>query len=610
MTPRDEQLDARYHQLIDRLPATVAVWDRDTRIVSFVSQQIEVLTGAPAEMWLGAEGMERFRSRVHPDDLADPERWRGTDDPRPSQYRWTRPDNRVIWIRELLSPTSGPEVQAILFDVTAEVEAGLELADQRRRYETLIQQLPVATFIMDAEGNPVYASPQLEQILGRGMEELLAKGGMREGRRLWFHPDDYEWTLAEALKVYDGLSDGYNFQARLIHADGSTRHVRVISRAIKDDGGELVATQGVVIDITGEVDARAERDEHLLRYRTLIEQTRVVTYQTDREGVVNYISPQIEQVLGYTPKQLVEGMDESQRRSLIFHPNSLELVGEKQRLMLEGSVIGVDEAATMVASDGTLRYVQIIARTMRDPAGDLTGTHGVIVDLTELRLARQRSLDVLGALVTAAEDERARIATELHDDTVQVMTALLMHVRMLMRKDAGLEQFEQLLSEALDRTRRLMFELRPHVLERSGLGAAVDELAGDGPWQRAEVRIEIPRQSDTLEAVAYRAIRELIINARKHSQASLLSIMGWRDEGAIRFLVEDDGVGFDVARALDRDRMRMHIGLDATAERINLAGGSFQIDSAPGAGARFSLMLPEQPREAAVTVPNGSGDAV
>jgi PAS domain S-box-containing protein len=610
MTPRDEQLDARYHQLIDRLPATVAVWDRDTRIVSFVSQQIEVLTGAPAEMWLGAEGMERFRSRVHPDDLADPERWRGTDDPRPSQYRWTRPDNRVIWIRELLSPTSGPEVQAILFDVTAEVEAGLELADQRRRYETLIQQLPVATFIMDAEGNPVYASPQLEQILGRGMEELLAKGGMREGRRLWFHPDDYEWTLAEALKVYDGLSDGYNFQARLIHADGSTRHVRVISRAIKDDGGELVATQGVVIDITGEVDARAERDEHLLCYRTLIEQTPVVTYQTDREGVVNYISPQIEQVLGYTPKQLVEGMDESQRRSLIFHPNSLELVGEKQRLMLEGSVIGVDEAATMVASDGTLRYVQIIARTMRDRAGDLTGTHGVIVDLTELRLARQRSLDVLGALVTAAEDERARIATELHDDTVQVMTALLMHVRMLMRKDAGLEQFEQLLSEALDRTRRLMFELRPHVLERSGLGAAVDELAGDGPWQRAEVRIEIPRQSDTLEAVAYRAIRELIINARKHSQASLLSIMGWRDEGAIRFLVEDDGVGFDVARALDRDRMRMHIGLDATAERINLAGGSFQIDSAPGAGARFSLMLPEQPREAAVTVPNGSGDAV
>ncbi|MDX6521276.1 MAG: hypothetical protein QOF08_1881 [Gaiellales bacterium] len=609
MTTPDEQLDARYHRLIDRLPATVAVWDRDSRIVSFVSQQIELLTGAPAEMWQGHEGMERFRSRVHPDDLANPERWRGPDDPLPSQYRWTRPDGRVIWIRELLSPIAGPDVQAILFDVTAEVEAALELADQRQRYETLIQQLPVATFIMNAEGDPVYVSPQLEQILGRSRDELLATGGTREGRRLWFHPDDYEWTLAEALKVYDGLSDGYSLQARLVHADGSTRHARVISRAIKDEDGRLVATQGVVIDITDEMVARAERDEHLLRYRTLIEQTPVVTYQTDRAGVVTYISPQIEQMLGYTPEHLVEGMDETQRRPMIFHPDSLELVGDNQRRMLEGEVAGADEAVTMVASDGSKRYVQIIARTMRDPDGVLTGTQGVIVDLTELRLARQRSLDVLGALVTAAEDERARIATELHDDTVQVMTALLMHVRMLMRKDAGLEQFEQLLSEALDRTRRLMFELRPHVLERSGLGAAIDELAGDGPWQRAEVRIEIPRQSDTLEAVAYRAIRELIINARKHSQASLLSITGWHDEGVIRFLVEDDGVGFDVARALDRDRMRMHIGLDATAERINLAGGSLQIDSAPGAGARFALMLPEQPRAAPVTVPNVGGDA-
>jgi PAS domain S-box-containing protein len=474
----DEQLETRYHQLIDRLPATVAVWDRDSRIVSFVSQQIETLTGAPAETWLGSEGLERFRSRVHSDDLADPERWRGPDDPLPSQYRWTRPDGRMIWIRELLSPISGPEVQAILFDVTAEVEAGLELADQRQRY------------------------------------------------------------------------------------------------------------------------------------RTLIEQTPVVTYQTDAAGTVTYLSPQIEQMLGYTPEHLVEGMDVSQRRPLIFHPDSVELIGDSQRALHEGSVSGVDEAVTMVASDGSLRYVQIISRTMRDPAGVVIGTQGVIVDLTELRLARQHSREVLGALVTAAEDERARIATELHDDTVQVMTALLMHVRMLMRNDPGLEHFEQLLSEALDRTRRLMFELRPHVLEQSGLGAAIDELAGDGPWQRAEVRIEIPRQSDTLEAVAYRAIRELIINARKHSRASLLSITGWRDEGAIRFLVEDDGVGFDVARALDRDWMRMHIGLDSTAERINLAGGSFQIDSAPGDGARFSLMLPEQPREAAVAVPDGSSDPV
>jgi signal transduction histidine kinase len=165
-----------------------------------------------------------------------------------------------------------------------------------------------------------------------------------------------------------------------------------------------------------------------------------------------------------------------------------------------------------------------------------------------------------------------------------------------MRTDPGLARFEQLLSEALERTRRLMFELRPHVLQRSGLGAAIAELTVEGPWREAEVEIDVGRQTDTIEAVAYRAVRELVINARKHSRAPRLSLCGWQDDGRLRFVVEDDGVGFDVARALDRDHMRLHVGLDATGERLSLAGGSLEIESSPGAGARFEFSLPAQPR--------------
>ncbi len=321
----------------------------------------------------------------------------------------------------------------------------------------------------------------------------------------------------------------------------------------------------------------------------------MITYVTDERGVITYVSPQCELMLGYTPRQLEE-MDVAVRRPLIFHADDVALVTDRESALLAGRVDAVDEAVRMIASDGSPRFAQIIARRMLDASGEPMGTQGVVVDLTELRAAHQRSHRTLGALVTAAEDERARIATELHDDTVQVMTALLMQVRMMMRSDAGLAEFEQLLAEALDRTRRLMFELRPQVLERSGLAAAIDELVVEGPWREAEVAIDVPRQSETLEAVLYRALRELIVNARKHSQATRLSVRGWRDGSELRFVVEDDGVGFDVARALDRDRMRMHIGLDATGERLNLAGGSLEIESTPGSGARFEISLPEQPR--------------
>jgi PAS domain S-box-containing protein len=370
------EVEECYHMLIDRLPATVAVWDKRTRVVSFVSAQIEQLTGEPAAMWAGADGMRLFTSRVHPDDLADPERWRPPDDPLPSQYRWTRNDGRTIWIRELLSPISESDVLAILSDVTAEVEAAAELADQRQRYQTLVEQLPVATFLIGADGVLRYMSPQVERILGRSVEQALAEGREPEGRRPWFHPDDYEETLAQATQMYEGRSDGYNFQTRLIHADGSTRHTRVIGRALKDESGRLVASQGVIIDLTDEVRASAERDAHLRRYETLIEQTPVTTYVTDERGILTYVSRQVERMLGYTPDELLLGMEVATRQPRIFHPDDVPRINERQEALLEGSVDSVDEAVRLVARDGGLRFAQFIARRMVDADGGVGGTQG------------------------------------------------------------------------------------------------------------------------------------------------------------------------------------------------------------------------------------------
>ena len=120
-----------------------------------------------------------------------------------------------------------------------------------------------------------------------------------------------------------------------------------------------------------------------------------------------------------------------------------------------------------------------------------------------------------------------------------------------------------------------------------GWRPAIAELAEDGPWQRAQVDIDLPRQSDTAEALVYRTVRELIVNARKHSRATELRVQGRAEGGELVFDVEDDGVGFDVERARDRDRMRMHLGLDTSAERVRIAGG--RLDDRERAGTRCPL---------------------
>ena len=90
-------------------------------------------------------------------------------------------------------------------------------------------------------------------------------------------------------------------------------------------------------------------------------------------------------------------------------------------------------------------------------------------------------------------------------------------------------------------------------------------------------------------------VKEALVNARKHSQASRVEVRLWSDEAWLRGCVLDDGRGFDLTRALDRSGMRLHLGLDAMCERLRLAGGDVSISSSPGKGARVDFAIPLGP---------------
>jgi signal transduction histidine kinase len=221
------------------------------------------------------------------------------------------------------------------------------------------------------------------------------------------------------------------------------------------------------------------------------------------------------------------------------------------------------------------------------------------VDITDLRDAEARSRRAVAALVRGGEDQQARIAVELHDDTVQVMTAILFQLeRTLDVDDPARQTLVEMLRAVIERTRRLMFELRPQLLEKEGLQAMLTEMVKDGPWEAADVDVQISRQSDTMEALLYRTLRELILNARKHSQAGSLTVTGRERGGRLIFSVADDGIGFASETALSRHPPGLHLGLTTVIERVRLAGGDVAIESTPGAGARFTIRLPAEPRAA------------
>jgi signal transduction histidine kinase len=208
-------------------------------------------------------------------------------------------------------------------------------------------------------------------------------------------------------------------------------------------------------------------------------------------------------------------------------------------------------------------------------------------------------------MVQAADRERARISGELHDDTVQVLTAIGLRMDTLInrldrgqteRSASAARELRVLVAEATDRTRRLSFNLYPPQLDHRGLGPALDAL-GDELARDAELSIDVSAPGDryppAVERLAYRTIRELLLNAHKHAAANRVLVVVAPDveNELVRCEVRDDGRGFD-ARAVAAARVDFHTGLDAAASRIRVCGGDFEIQSAPHRGTLASFTIP------------------
>ena len=222
-----------------------------------------------------------------------------------------------------------------------------------------------------------------------------------------------------------------------------------------------------------------------------------------------------------------------------------------------------------------------------------------------LELLEHRHRDLLERLVRAQEQERSRVAGDLHDDTVQVLAACVISLDRVRRSietghveraAEGLRAVSRVISEAVDRTRRMTFELRPAVLWHHGLVVATQQLLnGLQAETGAEVELrcdELPRLDPTVETIAFRSLSELIANVRNHAGARHVSVEIAVKDSQLTAVIADDGRGFDLTGSLERARATNHLGLEALSERIDAAGGGVTIRTAPGAGTTVSLRLP------------------
>ena len=244
---------------------------------------------------------------------------------------------------------------------------------------------------------------------------------------------------------------------------------------------------------------------------------------------------------------------------------------------------------------------------LRDEIGNLGTAFNEMSD--ELKHKEEARQQLLARVISAQEEERKRIARELHDETGQALTSLMVGLKVTEDLTDATQIREQtaelrtLAAQALENVRHLATELRPSVLDDLGLVAAIRRYTQEYS-KKMNVNVDShisgldeQRLPPEVESTIYRIIQEALTNITKHAEASNVSVVLRYGDSLLVAIVEDDGKGFDVDQVLT-SATEKSLGLFGMYERASLVGGKLTIESQPGAGTTVFLEIPlELPKE-------------
>jgi signal transduction histidine kinase len=260
----------------------------------------------------------------------------------------------------------------------------------------------------------------------------------------------------------------------------------------------------------------------------------------------------------------------------------------------------------LLASDRAAAFSTDQVEVAREVADHLAIAIRQALLLDEVRAAKGRLEALSRQLIRAQEEEQRRIARELHDEVGQSLTAVKIVLDRLAGDPSGpdagrrLEDAAAMTAQALEQVRDLSRLLRPSLLDDLGLAEALRALV-EGLAERtglgAEAAIdEIGRVDPEVETACYRLAQETLTNAIKHARASRLRVALHRIGDDLELVVDDDGIGFDVAAAMARAVGGSSLGILGMQERARLAGGWAEIGSRPGLGTQVRARVPARGR--------------
>jgi PAS domain S-box-containing protein len=489
----------------------------------------------------------------------------------------------------------GPQRVAVLFtDITSRKEQEAALRHSEARLQTITNLVPDLLWSDDRSGRTDWYNERWLEYTGYRLEQ--AADGWLDA----VHPDD---RAASRARFQDAVDRGepLRHESRIRGASGEYRWFLVTAVPLRDDEGNVTRYFGAATDVHEQRMAR-EHLEHLVSARTgelgettamlqsIVHASPVAIVSTDRDHNVRAWNPAAETMFGWSASEVVG-------RPLPILPPELESYGQELfRSLFEEGVIPPPHDSVRVRRDGTRMEVTVLVAPLRDAEGRIYASMAMLQDITARKLMERERAGLLRRLVESQEEQRERIARELHDEMGQHITAL--RVGLDSSQTDRLDELKSIITRIDDSIDRLTLELRPPALDQLGLHGAIMTLADEfsaASGIRMVLHVGIDdgdRFGDGVETTLYRVLQESLTNVWKHAAAETVSVIVEREPDALRMIVEDDGRGFDPAAVAAEAAPRGRVGLLGIRERVTLAGGTFDIESEPGHGATIFVRIP------------------
>jgi PAS domain S-box-containing protein len=496
----------------------------------------------------------------------------------------------VLLFPETDSSGSVVSVTGITRDITKYKSATEKVVKQREILQKIFDHIPIMISFVDADGNLLLVNREWERWRGWTLEEIIS--GTVDIAEDGYPDPEYRKKVWELCGNSSG--EWVDFKTRV--RDGR----------IRDGTWAIIPlSDGTRIAIGQDITERKRAEEELRRSEAYLAEGQRLSHTGSWARNVatdeTYWSRELFRMFGFDPAVTNPSLACVLER---IHPDDKECVRQTiARAEREG--LGYELDYRIILPDESIKHIHGVAHPAYSENGELQEYIGTVVDTTVQRQAEEERTQLLSRIITAQEEERERIARELHDEMGQYLAALNLGLRYLSaandlppRLKPRIAKLEGLTNEFSQRARRFALELRPTVLDDLGLQTALTNYLDD--WsKRNDIKVDFHttgpadlRLSPQTETALYRTIQEALNNVLKHSRAQMVSVIVEYSRKSVVTIIEDNGVGFDPESALSVAIESRGLGLTSMRERIESVGGTLEIESAPGNGTLVAARVP------------------